>query len=104
MARKTVTKEEPERKVSGSEVARFFDVDTASVRRWRRDGCPALYYNTKLVRYELSKVEAWLRERGLRRLVVIPPHERKAEEERKALEAKKRASESQPANVANDRS
>ena len=82
MPSKTKIKEEPEPKVSGSDVARFFDVDTATVRRWKREGCPVLYYSSKLVRYELSKVEAWLRERGSKRLVVVPPHARKEREEK----------------------
>jgi hypothetical protein len=86
MKTRTKFKEDAEPKVSGSDVARFFDVDTATVRRWKREGCPVLYYSSKLVRYELTKVEAWLRERGTRRLVVIPPHIRE-QEKAKALAA-----------------
>jgi hypothetical protein len=79
---RTKFKEEPEPKVSGNDVARFFDVDNATVRRWKREGCPVLYYSSKLVRYELSKVEAWLKERGSKRIEVIPPHVRKEEQEK----------------------
>jgi hypothetical protein len=79
---------EPEPKLTGEQVANFYKVTGASVRRWRRDGMPCIWYNSKMVRYELSKVEAWLRERGAKpRPAIIPPHERKKmEEEAKAAE------------------
>jgi hypothetical protein len=67
---------EPKR--SGAEIANHYGVDVATVRRWRREGMPAIWYNPKLVRYELSKVDEWLRARGSQpRPVIIPPHERK---------------------------
>jgi hypothetical protein len=65
-------------KLSGTEIANHYGVDAATVRRWRREGMPAIWYNPKLVRYELSKVDEWLRARGSQpRPAIVPPHERK---------------------------
>src|SRR5260370_26700400 len=75
---KTSISVETEPKRSGAEIANHYGVDVATVRRWRREGMPAIWYNPKLVRYELSKVDEWLRAKGSQpRPVIIPPHERK---------------------------
>ena len=75
--------------LSGSLVARHYQVTEATVRRWRRDGMPAHWYNAKLVRYRLSEVEAWLAAKGAQpRPAIIPPHKRKEmEEEANAAQA-----------------
>jgi hypothetical protein len=68
---------ETEPKRSGAEIANHYQVDAATVRRWRREGMPAIWYNPKLVRYELSKVDEWLRARGSQpRPAIVPPHQR----------------------------
>jgi hypothetical protein len=73
---------DPEPKLTGGQVAKFYNVGDAAIRRWRREGMPCLRYNAKMIRYELSKVDAWLRERGAKpRPAIIPPHERKKAEE-----------------------
>jgi transposase-like protein len=75
------TSVETEPLVSGLQIARHYDVDAATVRRWRREGMPARYFSAKMVRYELSKVDEWLRAKGSQpRPVLIPPHERKKKE------------------------
>jgi hypothetical protein len=81
--------EAAEPKLTGEQVAKFYNVTGASVRRWRSNGMPYIQYNAKMIRYELSKVDAWLRERGSQpRPAVIPPHERrKAEQAAKAQAA-----------------
>jgi len=56
-------KKEVEREVSGAAVAWELDVDPATVRRWRRQGCPSETYNAKMIRYRLSAVRDWLRQK-----------------------------------------
>jgi hypothetical protein len=51
----------PEDEHSGPYIARRLGVDAATVRKWRREGCPAEVYNAKMIRYRLSEVQAWLR-------------------------------------------
>jgi hypothetical protein len=50
-----------EDQVPGPAVARRLGVDPATVRRWRREGCPAEIYNAKMVRYRISEVRDWLK-------------------------------------------
>jgi hypothetical protein len=51
----------PEPELSGPRLARQLDVESSTVRWWRRHGAPCIIYNQKLVRYRLSEVQAWLR-------------------------------------------
>jgi hypothetical protein len=75
---KTPIPVEPEPQRSGADIANHYKVDAATVRRWRREGMPSIWYNPKLVRYELSKVDEWLRNRGSQpRPAIIPPHQRR---------------------------
>ncbi len=53
--------------MSGPNVARVIDVDPATIRRYRREGCPAHSIGSGLVRYRLSEVLAWRRARVNRR-------------------------------------
>jgi hypothetical protein len=52
--------------MSGREIADHYRVDVHSVRRWRYLGCPAEVYNPKLIRYYLSEVDEWLRNRKIK--------------------------------------
>jgi hypothetical protein len=69
-----------ENKLTGSELARHYVVDPATIRRWRRDGMPCHWYSAKMVRYKLSEVEAWLKAKGETRPHVVTPQERRAKE------------------------
>lgn len=78
---KPITIEESEPEVSGSAIARRFDVDPATIRRWRREGMPHIVYGQKMIRYKVAEVSAWLKVRGAQpRPAIIPPHERKKKE------------------------
>ena len=46
--------------VTTAQLANYFKLSTATVNRWRLDGCPSIRYNTRLFRYKLSEVQAWL--------------------------------------------
>ena len=72
---------EPEPQCSGTQIGKLYGVVDATVQRWRREGMPCVWYNSKLCRYKVSEVDAWLRARGEQpRAVVIPPHLREARE------------------------
>jgi hypothetical protein len=72
---------EPEPQLSGTQIGKLHGVSEATVRRWRGQGMPCVWYNSKLVRYKLSEVTAWLQARGSQpRPPIIPPHIRKARE------------------------
>jgi hypothetical protein len=65
--------------VTGAQVADHLTVHEGSVRRWRREGMPCHWFNSKMVRYRLSEVENWLRAKmEAHPVVVIPPHMREA--------------------------
>jgi phage terminase Nu1 subunit (DNA packaging protein) len=52
---------EDEPLVTTAQLANYFNLSTATVNRWRlREGCPSIRYNTRLFRYKLSEVQAWL--------------------------------------------
>jgi hypothetical protein len=53
---------EPE--ITVSEIASHYHVGEATVRRWSRAGMPSKRYNSRLHRYKLSEVEAWLTTRA----------------------------------------
>jgi hypothetical protein len=48
-------------------VAEHCDVHDGTVRRWKREGMPYHAFNSKMVRYRLSEVEAWLTQRSINR-------------------------------------
>jgi hypothetical protein len=58
-----VKKPELERYSSARETAEYFRVHTATLRRWRLDGCPAHKRGYRLVLYRIGEVERWLRNR-----------------------------------------
>jgi Helix-turn-helix domain len=49
----------PEDLVSGTIAARKLCVDPATIRRWRREGCPFHAVGHNLIRYRLSELDAW---------------------------------------------
>jgi len=53
---------EPE--VTCAQIARHFNLNEATIRRWRIEGMPSKQYNARLYRYRLSEVEAWLKARA----------------------------------------
>jgi transposase-like protein len=48
---------------SGPRIARTLDVDPATLRRWRREGCPHHIIGEGLVRYRLQEVLGWRAQR-----------------------------------------
>ena len=54
----SVIETEPE--LSGPQLARALGVANDTVRRWKAQGAPCETYNSKLIRYRLSEVRAWL--------------------------------------------
>jgi phage terminase Nu1 subunit (DNA packaging protein) len=48
---------------SGPRIARILDVDPATLRRWRREGCPHHIIGEGLVRYRLEEVLQWRAQR-----------------------------------------
>ena len=53
---------EPE--LSVADIANHYKVGEATVLRWTRYGMPTTKYNSRLIRYRLSEVEAWLKARA----------------------------------------
>jgi predicted DNA-binding transcriptional regulator AlpA len=53
--------------ISGPKVADFLDLDPATIRRYKREGCPAHLIGEGLVRYRLSEVLAWRAKRCARK-------------------------------------
>jgi predicted DNA-binding transcriptional regulator AlpA len=48
-----------EKLLSGPSVAKFWDLDPATIRRWRREGAPFHVLGSGLIRYRLSELEQW---------------------------------------------
>jgi Ni/Co efflux regulator RcnB len=48
---------------TGPEVAKHYRRDPATIRRWRREGCPSHKKGYKLILYRLSEVDRWLQSR-----------------------------------------
>jgi hypothetical protein len=44
---------------SGPSIARMLDVDPATLRRWRREGCPHHNIGNGMIRFRLSEVLEW---------------------------------------------
>jgi transposase-like protein len=61
------TKEEIEQRRTGEEIAKIYGVDEGTVRNWRHQGMPHIKYSSRMYRYELPEVEAWLKARGLKK-------------------------------------
>jgi hypothetical protein len=49
--------------IGGPALAEHYDVHDGTIRRWKREGMPCHAFNSKMVRYKLSEVEAWLSQR-----------------------------------------
>jgi hypothetical protein len=50
--------------VTAAQLAHHFNLNVATIYRWRFEGMPAKEYNQRLFRYKLSEVERWLQARG----------------------------------------
>jgi hypothetical protein len=48
-----------EKLLSGPSVAREWDLDPATIRRWRREGAPCHIIGEGVIRYKLSELAAW---------------------------------------------
>ena len=48
-----------EKFLSGPSVAKTWDLDPATIRRWRREGAPSHILGNGLIRYKLSELEKW---------------------------------------------
>jgi hypothetical protein len=48
-----------EKLLSGPNVAKTWDLDPATIRRWRREGAPSHILGKGLIRYRLSELEKW---------------------------------------------
>jgi transposase-like protein len=62
--KRTIAVLEPEEDLlSGPEIARKYDLDPATIRKWRRDGAPChlLYANVR--RYKMTELQRWLQNR-----------------------------------------
>ena len=62
-----------EDELSGPELARRLGVQKTTVNKWRYEGCPCVAYNPKMLRYKLSDVRLWLRERAAKREALTKP-------------------------------
>jgi len=49
--------------ISGPKVAHTLDLDPATVRRYKKEGCPCHVIGEGLIRYRLSEVLAWRAQR-----------------------------------------
>jgi predicted DNA-binding transcriptional regulator AlpA len=57
---------ESEQLMKGPAVARYLDVDPATIRRYAREGMPHHILGPGLIRYKLSEVLAWRAQRKAR--------------------------------------
>jgi hypothetical protein len=48
-----------EKLLSGPSVAKTWDIDPATIRRWRREGAPSHVLGNGLIRYRLRELEKW---------------------------------------------
>jgi len=55
-----------EKLFSGPTVAKTWDLDPATIRRWRREGAPFHVLGKGLIRYRLSELEKWRASRGVK--------------------------------------
>ncbi len=52
---------------SGPSVAKTWDLDPATIRRWRREGAPCHVLGCGLIRYKLSELGKWRASRPFHR-------------------------------------
>jgi Helix-turn-helix domain len=57
---------EEEEFLTGPELANFYRVDPATVRRWRAQGMPCHRRGYKLIHYKLSEVRQWFKTRRVK--------------------------------------
>jgi hypothetical protein len=48
-----------EKLLSGPTVAKAWDLDPATIRRWRREGAPFHVLGNGVIRYKLSELSKW---------------------------------------------
>jgi hypothetical protein len=60
-----------EKFLSGPSVAKTWDLDPATVRRWRREGAPYHILGNGLIRYRLSELEEWRVSRPVHHTVAL---------------------------------
>ena len=60
-----------EKLLSGPSVAKTWDLDPATIRRWRREGAPYHILGTGLIRYRLSELERWRASRPVQHTVAL---------------------------------
>ena len=53
--------------VSGPSVAREWDLDPATIRRWRKEGVPFHILGNGVIRYNLTELRKWRASRPIRR-------------------------------------
>jgi hypothetical protein len=63
LVKKIEPKPEPESYRSARDTAKYFCIDTSTLRRWRSEGCPAHKRGYRLVLYRIGEVERWLKTR-----------------------------------------
>jgi hypothetical protein len=56
---------------SGPNVAKTWDLDPATIRRWRREGAPFHVLGCGLIRYKLSELAKWRASRPLHRIPAL---------------------------------
>lgn len=56
-----------EKLLSGPNVAKTWDLDPATIRRWRKEGAPSHILGNGLIRYKLSELEKWRASRPVKR-------------------------------------
>tara|TARA_Y100000310_G_C20512136_1_gene729406 strand:+ start:363 stop:536 length:174 start_codon:yes stop_codon:yes gene_type:complete len=49
--------------VKTADLCRIFSVSRQAVYRWRKNGCPSMINSGRFIRYDLSKVIIWLKNR-----------------------------------------
>ena len=52
-----------ERLLFGPSVAKEWDLDPATIRRWKREGAPFTVLGKGVIRYKLSELAAWRAQR-----------------------------------------
>jgi hypothetical protein len=60
-----------EKLLSGPNVAKTWDLDPATVRRWRREGAPYHILGNGLIRYRRSELEKWRGSRPVHHIVAL---------------------------------
>jgi hypothetical protein len=58
-----------EKLLSGPSVAKAWDLDPATIRRWRKEGAPCHILGNGLIRYRVSELEKWRTSRPAHRVL-----------------------------------